>query len=58
MSFVQGGSTSTTPAGWVEELRFNGFIFRSDHPAVLEQTERFATELIPAVRDAVTGART
>jgi alkanesulfonate monooxygenase SsuD/methylene tetrahydromethanopterin reductase-like flavin-dependent oxidoreductase (luciferase family) len=42
----------------VQELRFDGFIFWPDHPAVLEQTERFATEVVPAVRAAVTGART
>ena len=42
----------------VQELRFDGFVCWAPHPAVLEQTERFATEVVPAVRDAVTGART
>jgi len=40
----------------VRELRFDGFILWPDDPSVLEQTERFATEVVPAVRDAVARA--
>jgi alkanesulfonate monooxygenase SsuD/methylene tetrahydromethanopterin reductase-like flavin-dependent oxidoreductase (luciferase family) len=45
---------------WVEELTrlsvelgFDGFVLWADHPDVLGQTERFATEIAPAVRRAL-----
>jgi alkanesulfonate monooxygenase SsuD/methylene tetrahydromethanopterin reductase-like flavin-dependent oxidoreductase (luciferase family) len=45
---------------WVEELvrlvrdlRFDGFVLWSDHEDVLGQTERFAGEVVPAVRAAL-----
>jgi hypothetical protein len=45
---------------WVEELvklardlRFDGFVAWFDHEDTLGQTERFATEVAPAVRDAL-----
>jgi alkanesulfonate monooxygenase SsuD/methylene tetrahydromethanopterin reductase-like flavin-dependent oxidoreductase (luciferase family) len=48
---------------WVEELvrlarelRFDGFILWPDHPDVLGQTERFATDVVPQVRRAVSTA--
>ncbi|HEX8103381.1 MAG TPA: LLM class flavin-dependent oxidoreductase, partial [Solirubrobacteraceae bacterium] len=37
----------------VRELRFDGFILWPDDPDVLGQTERFATEVVPAVRAAL-----
>ena len=43
---------------WVEELErlmelgFDGFVMWADHPDVLAQTERFATEVAPAIRAA------
>jgi alkanesulfonate monooxygenase SsuD/methylene tetrahydromethanopterin reductase-like flavin-dependent oxidoreductase (luciferase family) len=47
------------PEHWVEELDrlhrdvgFDGFVFWPDHEDVLGQTERFATEVAPAVRRA------
>jgi alkanesulfonate monooxygenase SsuD/methylene tetrahydromethanopterin reductase-like flavin-dependent oxidoreductase (luciferase family) len=45
---------------WVEELvalvrdlRFDGFVLWVDHEDVLGQTERFAAEVVPAVREAL-----
>jgi alkanesulfonate monooxygenase SsuD/methylene tetrahydromethanopterin reductase-like flavin-dependent oxidoreductase (luciferase family) len=37
----------------VTELRFDGFVIWPDHEDVLGQTERFAREVVPAVRDAL-----
>ena len=46
---------------WIEEivklvrdLRFDGFVAWFDDEDQLGQTERFATEVAPAVRDALT----
>lgn len=41
--------------GLVSELRFDGFILWPDGDDVLGQTERFAREVVPAVREAVSG---
>jgi alkanesulfonate monooxygenase SsuD/methylene tetrahydromethanopterin reductase-like flavin-dependent oxidoreductase (luciferase family) len=48
------------PEHWVEELtrlvrdlRFDGFVVWPDHEDALGQTERFAREVVPAVREAV-----
>ena len=35
------------------DLRFDGFVLWPDHEDVLGQTERFATEVAPRVREAV-----
>ena len=48
---------------WVEELtklvrdlRFDGLVLWVDHEDTLGQTERFATEVVPAVREALAAA--
>jgi alkanesulfonate monooxygenase SsuD/methylene tetrahydromethanopterin reductase-like flavin-dependent oxidoreductase (luciferase family) len=41
----------------VRELRFDGFVLWSDHEDVLGQTERFAREVVPGVRAALSGAQ-
>jgi alkanesulfonate monooxygenase SsuD/methylene tetrahydromethanopterin reductase-like flavin-dependent oxidoreductase (luciferase family) len=37
----------------VRDLRFDGFVLWADHDDVLAQTERFAREVVPRIRDAV-----
>jgi alkanesulfonate monooxygenase SsuD/methylene tetrahydromethanopterin reductase-like flavin-dependent oxidoreductase (luciferase family) len=37
----------------VRELRFDAFVLAPDHEDPLSQTERFATEVVPRVRDAL-----
>jgi alkanesulfonate monooxygenase SsuD/methylene tetrahydromethanopterin reductase-like flavin-dependent oxidoreductase (luciferase family) len=37
----------------VTELRFDGLVLWADHDDPLGQTERFATEVVPRVRDAI-----
>jgi alkanesulfonate monooxygenase SsuD/methylene tetrahydromethanopterin reductase-like flavin-dependent oxidoreductase (luciferase family) len=39
----------------VRDLRFDGLVLWHDHPDPLDQTRRFATEVVPAVRAALDG---
>lgn len=39
--------------GLVRDLRFDAFVLWADHADVLGQTERFATEVVPAVKEAL-----
>ena len=63
---VNGAITDGEATGWlhgpvehwvvelgrlVRELRFDGFVLWPDHDDVLGQTERFAREVVPAVRE-------
>jgi hypothetical protein len=65
---LNGAITDGEPTGWlhgpaehwvselvrlVRELRFNGFVLWPDDEDVLGQTERFAREVVPRVREAV-----